>query len=128
MDTRTVTIGKLIDQMDVIREKRRKLSEQDKELAAQYAEIEITLIQRMDAEGTTKSSGKGATAGITEAVVANVDWDKAWPLIAKNPQLMIRNINQASFREMFGQKGEKYMAKYGFEPYVKRKISLRVNK
>ena len=49
----------------------------------------------------------------------------AWPLIAKNPQLVQRRASDPAFRELFEQKGEKYMAKFGMTPFVKRKLNLR---
>ena len=125
MDMKAPTIGSLIDKMDAVREKKRVLAEQDKALSAQYAELEATLLQRLDADGTQKASSKKATVSISEVVVANVDWDLAWPLIAKNPQLVQRRASDPAFRELFEQKGEKYMAKFGMTPFVKRKLNLR---
>ena len=119
------TIGSLIDKLEAVREKKRVLAEQDKVLSVQYAELEATLLQRLDADGTQKASSKKATVSISEIVVANVDWDLAWPLIAKNPQLVQRRASDPAFRELFEQKGEKYMAKYGMTPFVKRKLNLR---
>jgi len=125
MNMKAPTLGKLIDTLHDIREKRRELAEKDKLLSAQYAEAEAALMQRLDAEGTTKSTGKKATVSITEVVVANVNWDLAWPLIAKNPQLVQRRCSDPAFRELYEQKGEKFMAKYGFTPFVKRNLNLR---
>lgn len=125
MDMKAPTVGSLIDKMEALREKRRVIAEQDKTLAAQYAELEVTLMARLDADGTQKASSKKATVSISEVVVANVDWDLAWPLIAKNPQLIQRRASDPAFRELFEQKGEKFMAKYGMTPFVKRKLNLR---
>lgn len=125
MDMKAPTVGSLIDKMEALREKRRVIAEQDKTLAAQYAELEVTLMARLDADGTQKASSKKATVSISEVVVANVDWDLAWPLIAKNPQLVQRRASDPAFRELFEQKGEKFMAKYGMTPFVKRKLNLR---
>ena len=125
MDMKAPTIGSLIDKLEAVRKKKRVLAEQDKILSAQYAELEATLLQRLDADGTQKASSKKATVSISEVVVANVDWDLAWPLIAKNPQLVQRRASDPAFRELFEQKGEKFMAKYGMTPFVKRKLNLR---
>ena len=125
MNMKAPTIGSLIDKLEAVREKKRVLAEQDKVLSVQYAELEATLLQRLDADGTQKASSKKATVSISEIVVANVDWDLAWPLIAKNPQLVQRRASDPAFRELFEQKGEKYMAKYGMTPFVKRKLNLR---
>lgn len=125
MNMKAPTIGSLIDKLEAVREKKRVLAEQDKVLSVQYAELEATLLQRLDADGTQKASSKKATVSISEIVVANVDWDLAWPLIAKNPQLVQRRASDPAFRELFEQKGEKYMAKFGMTPFVKRKLNLR---
>lgn len=125
MNTRPTPVGTLIDKLEAIRAKRRELAEKDKLLAKEYSEVEATLMQRLDAEGVTKSTGKKATASITEVVVADVDWELAWPLIAKNPQLVQHRCSDPAFRELLEQKGEKYMAKYGMIPFVKRNLNLR---
>lgn len=125
MDMKAPTIGSLIDKLAAVREKKRQLAEQDKVLSAQYAELEATLLQRLDADGTQKASSKKATVSISEIVVAEVNWELAWPLIAKNPQLVQRRASDPAFRELFEQKGEKFMAKYGMTPFVKRKLNLR---
>lgn len=125
MDMKAPTIGSLIDKLEAVREKKRQLAEQDKVLSAQYAELEATLLQRLDADGTQKASSKKATVSISEIVVAEVNWELAWPLIAKNPQLVQRRASDPAFRELFEQKGEKFMAKYGMTPFVKRKLNLR---
>ena len=119
------TVGSIIDKLDAVREKRRALAEQDKKLEAEYLELEKALMERYDQEGLSKSTGRRATASISEIVVAQCDWDKAWPLIAKNPQLVQRRISDPAFRELYEYKGAKFMEKYGFTPFVKRKINLR---
>lgn len=125
MDMKTPTVGSLIDKIENVREKRRAIAEQDKALAAQYAELEAAIMQRLDADGTQKASSKKATVSISEVVVAEVNWELAWPLIAKNPQLVQRRASDPAFRELYEQKGEKFMAKYGMTPFIKRKLNLR---
>ena len=125
MDMKTPTVGSLIDKIENVREKRRAIAEQDKVLAAQYAELEDAIMQRLDADGTQKASSKKATVSISEVVVAEVNWELAWPLIAKNPQLVQRRASDPAFRELYEQKGEKFMAKYGMTPFIKRKLNLR---
>ena len=125
MDMKAQTVGSLIDKIENVREKRRVIAEQDKVLAAQYAELEDAIMQRLDADGTQKASSKKATVSISEVVVAEVNWELAWPLIAKNPQLVQRRASDPAFRELYEQKGEKFMAKYGMTPFIKRKLNLR---
>jgi hypothetical protein len=126
MDARTQTVGSLIDKLHTIRNRKRELEEEIKILSDNYKQVEATLMGRLDAEGVSKSTGKHATASITEVVVCNpIDWEAAWKLIAKNPQLVQRRISDPAFREMYEQKGAKFMAKYGLEPFVKRNLNLR---
>ena len=126
MDAQATSIGSLIDSLATLRDQRREVDKKSKELAAAYAELEAQVMARLDSEDATKASGRKATASISETVVATVDWELAWKLIPKQPQLMQRRISDAGFRELFERKGEKFMAKYGLTPFVKRSLNLRV--
>lgn len=142
MDARTPTVGSLIDKLDDLREKKRKADLVVKELETQYSELDTVLIQRLQAEGMQKASGKKATYSLGEEVVATVnDWDIAWKTIAKQPQLMQRRISNPAFRELlehskikFGnvelteaeeKKATAFYAKLGITPFVKIKSNLR---
>ena len=82
-----VTIGGLIDQMSAVREKRRALAAQDKELEAEISELEKQLIDLMDAEGQTKATGHSASASISENVVFNTtDWNVFMAYLIKTKQ------------------------------------------
>lgn len=119
-----VTIGRLINQMSALREKRRALAAQDKELVKQYDELETQLLALMDAEGTTKSSSGKATATITENINFNIqDWDSFMAYLSKKKlyHLVQRRVSAPSVRELFESKGKVP----GLEPFVKREISLR---
>lgn len=127
MDAQATSIGSLIDSLATLRDQRREVDKKSKELAAAYAELEAQVMARLDSEDATKASGRKATASISETVVATVvDWELAWKLIRKQPQLMQRRISDAAFRELFEHKGKKFMAKYGLTPFVKRSLNLRV--
>lgn len=142
MDARTPTVGSLIDKLDDLREKKRKADLVVKELEAQYSELDTVLMQRLQAEGMQKASGKKATYSLGEEVVATVnDWGIAWKTIAKQPQLMQRRISNPAFRELlehskikFGnvklteaeeKKATAFYAKLGMTPFVKIKSNLR---
>ena len=142
MDARTPTVGSLIDKLDDLREKKRKADLIVKELETQYSELDTVLMQRLQAEGMQKASGKKATYSLGEEVVATVnDWDIAWKTIAKQPQLMQRRISNPAFRELlehskikFGnvklteteeKKATAFYAKLGMTPFVKIKSNLR---
>lgn len=142
MDARTPAVGSLIDKLDDLREKKRKADLVVKELETQYSELDTVLMQRLQAEGMQKASGKKATYSLGEEVVATVnDWDIAWKTIAKQPQLMQRRISNPAFRELlehskikFGnvklteaeeKKATAFYAKLGMTPFVKIKSNLR---
>lgn len=142
MDARTPTVGSLIDKLDDLREKKRKADLVVKELETQYSELDTVLMQRLQAEGMQKASGKKATYSLGEEVVATVnDWDIAQKTIAKQPQLMQRRISNPAFRELlehskikFGnvklteaeeKKATAFYAKLGMTPFVKIKSNLR---
>ena len=119
-----LTIGGLIDQMSALREERRKLDAQSAELQKASDVLETQLIELMDAEGTTKSTGHVASASIAETVEFNAqDWDSFMAYVAKTKQfhLVQRRVSAPSVRELFESKGNVP----GLEPYTKRKISLR---
>lgn len=142
MDARATPVGNLIDKLEALREKKRKADEVVKAIEAEYKELDDTLMQRLQAEGMQKASGKKATYSLGEEVVATVnDWDIAWKTIAKQPQLMQRRISNPAFRELlehskikFGnvklteaeeKKATAFYAKLGITPFVKIKSNLR---
>lgn len=119
-----VTVGSLIDAMHTVREARRKLAEEDKKLSAELTNLESQLLNLMDAEGITKSTGKTATASISESQQFNtVDWDAFVAFMAKKKwfHLIQRRISAPAVREIF----EKTGAVPGLEAFTKREINLR---
>lgn len=118
------TVGTLIDEMSDIREKRRVLAAEDKVLESTYKILEEDLLAAMDAQGTTKSTGKLASAGIIEVLVANkVDWLEMMKWIArtKNFQLVQQRVSDPAYRELRTQ--GKVIP--GLEDFTKRSINLR---
>jgi hypothetical protein len=119
-----MTIGSIIDQLYEIRSKRQTLAEEDKKLKDAYADLETQLIAAMDAQDTIKSTGKRATAIVTESLVPNVkNWDEVWDYIreANAFHLVQRRLNSAPWRELHSL-GDTIP---GTEPFTKREINLR---
>lgn len=128
MDMRVTpkTLGEQIDELDDLRKKKQAAAKVLDELEGQYNELAEQLLQRLQADKATKASGTKATISVGEVVVANVaaeNRELAWKLISKNPHLMQFRISDPAFREMLALKGEKYMARYGFTPFVKVKLN-----
>jgi hypothetical protein len=83
------TVGGLIDELFSQREQRRKLAETDKNLQAQYAELEARLIAALDLQETTQARGRSATATLNEEELATVtDWQPG-PRIHPQPERVL---------------------------------------
>jgi hypothetical protein len=117
-------IGKIIDSMHALRERKRALDEELKKLDAEYREEETLLMERMTAEGTDKGSGKLASASITTGVIADVqDWAEVEKFVKRtgNFQLFQRRVSDAAFRELLETKG----SVPGIKSFTKRRVNLR---
>lgn len=121
---KVVTVGSLIDTMSALRDERRALAEKDKALATQYDELELQLIDMLDAQGTTKSASATASASIGESTQFNTeDWDRFMAYMVKNKlfHLVQRRVSTPAVLELYTAKG----VVPGLTPYTKRKINLR---
>ena len=119
-----LTVGSLIDAMSTVRDARRELASKDKELSAEYEGLEKTLLELLDTEGLSKSTGKKATASISESTQFNItDWDQFTEFMRKKKwfHLVQRRISAPGVREIF----EKLGAVPGLEPFTRREINLR---
>lgn len=122
MDARTPSLGSLIDKLDVLREKRRALSEQDKKLETEFKEVEEVVKQRLAAEGMDKATGKKATVSLSKVVVANiVDFDALCAFVKKTGHfhLFQRRISDPAFRELAEKKPVP-----GLEAFTKINLNL----
>lgn len=122
--TPKITVGSLIDKMQDIRAQKRALAVTEKALTGEYEVLQAQLIELMDAEGVSKSTGKVASASINESMSFNTqDWDVFTAYLAKTKQfhLIQRRVSDPAMRELFEKKG----AIPGMEPYTKRVINLR---
>lgn len=117
-----MTLGQLIDQLDTVRERKRKLSEQIKTLEGEYSVLEEQVKERLLAEGMDKATGKKATASLTQEVVATVkDWDALCAYVKKSGHfhLLQRRVSNPAFRELAAKKPVP-----GLEPFVKTNLNL----
>lgn len=98
-----VPVGKLVDQLDAAREKKRRAAEALKALEAEYSALEEQVKERLLAEGMLKATGTKATVSIKETVVANIiDWDALCGYIKKTGHfhLLQRRVSDPAFREL----------------------------
>ena len=118
------TIGVKIDQLHALREQKRALEEQIKQLSGQMDELENQLIDQMDKEGVTKSTGNSATVSITTSVKPSVeDWDAFYAYIHRRKyyHLLERRPSVTGCRELLETKGKIP----GVVPFTQRKLNIR---
>ena len=118
------TIGVKIDQLHALREQKRAFEEQIKQLSGQMDELENQLIDQMDKEGVTKSTGNAATVSISTSVKPSVDdWDAFYAYIHryKYYHLLERRPSVTGCRELLETKGKIP----GVVPFTQRKLNIR---
>lgn len=118
------TIGAKIDQLHALREQKRALEEQIKQLSGQMDVLENDLIEQMDAEGVSKSTGNSATVSISTSVKPSVDdWDAFYKYIHryKYYHLLERRPSVTGCRELLETKGKIP----GVVPFTQRKLNIR---
>ncbi|MGZ5175377.1 MAG: hypothetical protein ACXWIS_14570 [Burkholderiales bacterium] len=118
-----LNLGELIDRASMVREEKRCLEAQVKDKARQLEAAEAQIIDALDKEGVRSSTGKLATASMSESVVPQVEsWDSFYAFIAKHKyfHLLDRRPSVTGCRELFETKGKIP----GVLPFVKRKLNL----
>jgi hypothetical protein len=118
-----VSVGALIEKMWKNREERRSLEAQVKVLNTEYEPLEQQLIALMDKEGVNKSTGKLASAGISENTRPTIKDDTAfYAYIHKNKyyHLLERRPSVSGCNEILALKG----LVPGIEFFTKRTINL----
>lgn len=118
------TIGVKIDKMHQLREEKRKLEEQVKDIQAKMATLETDLIADMDKQGVSKSTGALATVSISENIRPSVeDWDAFYAYIHryKYYHLMERRPSVSGCNELLETKGKIP----GVVPFTQRKLNVR---
>jgi len=124
---KTKALDTMIDGIYDIRNEIRALNKQVDELKTQKEEMELKLIDMMDAVGTDQSRSSVATATISETVVPQVtDWDAFWKFIMRNKAtyLVERRPAAVAFRETLEQR--KGRAIPGVSSFTKRTVGIRV--
>ncbi len=118
------TVGAKIDSLHALREEKRLLEEQVKAKAQEIGLAENELIEQMDQQNITKSTGSKATVSITTSVKPSVeDWDAFYAFIGKNKyyHLLERRPSVTGCRELFDTKGKIP----GVVPFTQRKLNIR---
>ncbi len=121
---RAPSVGAVIDQIWAVREEKRRLESQVKEVGLKIEELETALMERLEAEGLDKATGTKASVSVGSSVVADVqDWDAFWAYILKNKftHLLQRRVSEPAYRELLDA-GKKVP---GVQPFTKRKLNVR---
>jgi len=118
------TTGKLIDQLFKLRAKRRELDSQLKKTKEAFDSIELRLINKLDAEDTTLSRGKSASAGLSETEIPIIDNHDDFHnyIIQNNAVYLLQNRPSTAACSELVNSGEVIP---GIRFITKRKISLR---
>jgi len=113
-----------IDKMYMLREQKRGLEAQIKEVNAQITAVMEWLITKYGEVGTTTARGDLASATLTESVVPVIeDWGKVQDYIMENDALYLvhRRVASGPWKELINAGDEVP----GIKPFTKRTISLR---
>ena len=118
------SLGTLVDKLWSVREKRRELDAQVKELEGQASDLESEIMETMAEQGLDKMSGAMASVSITTNTVANVEiWDDFLAFVYKKKygHLLQRRVSDPAYRELLEQ-GVKVP---GVSPFSKQRLNLR---
>jgi predicted metal-binding protein len=118
------TIGAKIDALHALREAKRAKEKEISLLEEQAHALESELIDELDKQGITKSTGRKATVSITESVKPSVDnWDEFYEYIRKHKyfHLLERRPSVTGCRELLEMKGKIP----GVVPFTQRKLNIR---
>lgn len=116
--------GALSDEFFLLREQKRMHEEAIKQITNKMDVVERQLLERMDADGITKATGKKATVSVSELIRPNVqDWDAFYAYIHRNKyyHLLERRPSVSGCNELFEKKGNVP----GVVPYTQRRINMR---
>lgn len=117
--------GDIIRRMREVRDERRQISERDKELVAEWRDLEMQLLLRLDEQDMEKATVSGAgTASITTKTLPQVvDWDAFYAYMQEQDSLYLlqRRVATSAWNELRNSGIEVP----GITPYEQRSISLR---
>jgi hypothetical protein len=127
------TLGKLIDQLDALRDKYRAASEKATEIKAAYKEKEDKVIEALQKEKVEKASGKRSTVSLKYSIVPTIEnYTTFIDYVArtKSFHLFNRAVNAVAFRELLESGSpdddiDKFVARTGLAPFEKVSLNHR---
>ena len=120
----TQKLNDKIDEMFMLRERKRGLEAQVKEVNGEIQAANDWLLERLDEVGTQSARGSLASATITESLVPRIeDWGLVQDWIMDNDGIYLvhRRISSGPWKELL----DTGATVPGITPYTKRAISLR---
>lgn len=119
-----IKLDDMIDEMFLIRERKRELTKQLKAIEKESDLLQANLLIKMKEVGTDYARGKLASATITEQEVPTIDdWGKVSEWISENDAIYLlhRKVSSGAWTELRNAGTEIP----GIEPFIKRTISLK---
>lgn len=123
----TGSVGTLIDKMWKLREQKKEYEAAAAAVSKEMTALEDALIEKMDAEGVTKATGRAASASFTFSTIADVQGDEGWKLfyayIKKTGyfHLLHKRVTDTAYKELLDA-GKKVP---GVLPFTKKRLNLR---
>lgn len=120
----TKKIDEMIDRMFMLREQKRGLEAQVKEVNSEIDDLQQELLARFRDVGTDYARGSLASASVTETIVPQIeDWGQVAEWVMENDALYLlhRRISSGPWKEL-RDAGTNVP---GIEPFTKVAISLR---
>jgi hypothetical protein len=119
-----MTLGELISVREHLRDHKRTLNEELKNVDAQLYENESTLLDALDSAGLEHAKVDGVAVSISEQTMPNVEnWDAFYAFIKENDAfyMLQRRVSTGPYREMLQME----QVVPGVEPYTQRKVNMR---
>jgi hypothetical protein len=113
-----------IDKMYMLKQRKKGLEDQIKEVVAKIGDCELNLLTRFKEVGTNTARGDLASATITESLVPRIeDWGEVSDWIMANDAIYLchRRVSSGPWKELIDS-GETVP---GIVPFTKTAISLR---
>jgi len=119
-----ISLGDTINEMFELRERKRELNAELKDIEQAIRDLEGQILQGLDEQGVQQTRTGRATATISEQTIPSVqDWDAVYDYVRENEAqyLFERRLAAGAWRELH-ESGETVP---GTEPYVRRTVNLR---
>lgn len=118
------TLGQLIEHREQLRDQKRALAAELKDVDADLYANEGAILDALDTAGLEHAKINGVSVSISEQQMPNVeDWDKLYKFIKDNDAfyMLQRRVSTGPYREMLTM-GEEVP---GVQPYTQRKVNMR---